>query len=331
MTNYYSYPGRGSFDLIIDRHFCCALWGQHRVECLSTVGGKGVLCSFALASVCFGCAWSAGVGRFVSPMTTRGLCRVVRQAQARERVRIYSFYPYSGCKSTRFVGGRSQAGFQFGPDYFKQRSVTNVNGVRWLFREGEMGNRDRFRFATIRALLWFLRTASAACGIGPFIKAGVLSSRCFVRCRIKEGDRIRCSSEVVIVMYTQFYYRTMPFAIRVRERVIGDLQSVSLDSFLFCRGVLTSDNRRLFQERPIRIFCGAIMVGGDRLINQRACDRGMVMLLVSLVIYVLLHFFNTCRNYNDQTVVAVNGVGDQRNFRDFYSDFCVFFFISRPR
>lgn len=173
-----------------------------------------------------------------------------------------------------------------------------------------MGDWYRFRLAAICAFLRFSRAASASCGISAFIKTWVFSTWSFVRGRIKKCDRVGRASQVIVVMYAYFDDRAVPFSSGVGERVVRAKEFMGVHPLFLGGRILIWNTGRLFKDWSVRIFCRAIMIGSDRLVNERAGYRRVIVFFVSLVIQVLLYLFDACRYDNDEAVVSINGVGD---------------------
>lgn len=104
----------------------------------------------------------------------------------------------------------------------------------------------------------------------------------------------------------------MPLSIRVRKRIVRFKQLVSILAFLLRSRVLTRDDRGLFKDRTIRILRRPIVIGGDRLINERTRDRRMIMLFIAAIVKILLNFLHARRDNDNTTVVPVNGMRNKR-------------------
>lgn len=231
----------------------------------------------------------------------------------------------------RLVSGRAKARFQFRPNYLKERSVANVNGVRRLLRNSEVGHRHSLRLTAIRAALRFSRPASATCRVSTFVQAGVFCTRGLVWGRIKESHRVRSASQVIVIMYTLLNYRQVPFSYRVRKRVVRDYQFVGVHTLFFRSRILFRFDRGFLFQRTIRIFRRAIVISGHWLIYQRASDRGMIVLLIPFVDHVLSNFLHASRNNNNKAIVTINGVRKERFTRRFHSTSGVDQFVGSPR
>lgn len=73
------------------------------------------------------------------------------------------------------------------------------------------------------------------------------------------------------------------------------------------------------------------MVGGNGLADLRTSYRRVIMFLLANVIQVLLDLLYTCRDYNDEAIVAVNSVRTERLNGFDNSNFSVLVVASGPR
>lgn len=194
-----------------------------------------------------------------------------------------------------------------------------------------MGYRDCFRFATVCAFARFSRAASAACGISALVQAGIFGAWGFVRGRIKESDGVRCACQVIVVVHSNLHYGAMPFAVRVRNGVVRYVQFMGLHAFFFCGRVLFRHDGRLYEDRAVRIFGRAIVVGGDRLVNEGACHRRVIVLFVSAVVQVLFYLLDACGHNDNEAIVSIDGVRYERFDGLDYSEDSVLYLICGPR
>ncbi len=220
---------------------------------------------------------------------------------------------FAGLLSQRFVSCRSTSRLQFGPDYLKQRGLAAINGVRGLLRKGKVRDRDRLRLAAIAATFRFVRTARASCGVSALIATRVLSTRRFVRCGAATSARVGRLCQIVFVRASKRWARAVPVALRVGKGFVKDLKFMIRSARANRLGVLLRNFRRELQDVFARVHRRPIMIRSNRFSNQRACYRRVIMFNVEVIFLNDVNRFLARRNYNDQAIVSIHCVRQERH------------------